>query len=799
MSALVSHGLTTDERFARVFLKMLDADRLWWEVRTFDDVVLEDGTKREDPELITTLKISCADMRAGSPKLAKLIRLNQQGAGVFVTINRTDGKGKSKENVTEVTALFADTDGAPLEPLLALQPHVVIQSSPGNWHVYWRVSDCALDQFTPMQEAITEKFGTDKSVKDLPRVLRLPGFYHCKGEPQFVTFCPEHMDTDPPPPYTAQEIVAGLGLSVGAKRTKGARALDGLSGRAPVALDAVPGNIVPHDPPPAETVEEVAKVRTMLAAISPDVGREEWMRVVWAVLAYAWACAVDLAREWSMTSREVKWNEKDFDGVVASFDPNRADGIGYRSLEFIAREYDWTPPNEVTVAVNTGALDGEIIPPGAVTPSGKPMTLADLNERYFLSQIGGGVFIFDERAKNIVDAALSNKAFELLYNNRNHDGKPLGTTWLRWQRRRDYEEVVFDPSRCAPADKYNLYRGLAVKPCAGDCELIRKHIYQVWCGSNRAQFEYVICWLAYAVQFPHLKPEVAIVLRSKQGSGKNIIADMVRGFFGRHGYTSANKDQVAGRFTGHLLDKILVVLDEAFFAGDPAAVAILNVLITSPEMGYEPKFKSPFTAPNYAHVIMTTNHDWAVPAAEDARRFAVLDVSNRRKGDFAYFAALRNHIDSGGSEAFLDVLLNLDLRGFDPRKLPQTLALADQRKQTMLNDDPVKKWWWGALTEREFPMQEGALDWGASVDADLLRRSYEHSTRLRARGAPPPPPFHEAMKKVREFVPAGSLKKYRPRDCNLRRNVYHLPPLNVARAKFRQETGVEVDADDAPD
>jgi hypothetical protein len=45
----------------------------------------------------------------------------------------------------------------------------------------------------------------------------------------------------------------------------------------------------------------------------------------------------------------------------------------------------------------------------------------------------------------------------------------------------------------------------------------------------------------------------------------------------------AQKDQVAGRFNGHLFDKVLMVLEEAFLASDPAAVAAAKALVTNPE------------------------------------------------------------------------------------------------------------------------------------------------------------------------------------------------------------------------
>src|SRR5262249_12827835 len=52
----------------------------------------------------------------------------------------------------------------------------------------------ALDAFTPTQELIAKRFGSDPKVKDLPRVMRLPGFWHRKGEPFMVRIIEVHED-----------------------------------------------------------------------------------------------------------------------------------------------------------------------------------------------------------------------------------------------------------------------------------------------------------------------------------------------------------------------------------------------------------------------------------------------------------------------------------------------------------------------------------------------------------------------------------------------------------------------------
>lgn len=161
-----------------------------------------------------------ADAKSGTVK-PKIIHLssgfldrlrieNESGAGIFVMVNGGDGRGRSIENVTHVRAVFVDLDGVDPQPVInaGLAPHIWVESSPGKYHAYWLVDDCPLDQFTPLQTALAARFDGDKAVKDLPRVMRLPGFFHLKGEP-FQTRILEMTDAES---YTVAQIVEGLQL-----------------------------------------------------------------------------------------------------------------------------------------------------------------------------------------------------------------------------------------------------------------------------------------------------------------------------------------------------------------------------------------------------------------------------------------------------------------------------------------------------------------------------------------------------------------------------------------------------------
>ena len=136
----------------------------------------------------------------GRGRLAKIIHddetylknINDQGAGVFLTINETDGKGRETRNITKVRAIYVDLDGADVNPVLQEMPHMVVESSPGKFHGYWLVKDFPLEAFKATQQRLIKEFGGDKAVCDLPRVMRVPGYVHHKGEPFTTQIVFEH-------------------------------------------------------------------------------------------------------------------------------------------------------------------------------------------------------------------------------------------------------------------------------------------------------------------------------------------------------------------------------------------------------------------------------------------------------------------------------------------------------------------------------------------------------------------------------------------------------------------------------
>ncbi len=184
-----------DRSEAERFLALLDESAERFCFRVFDD-----NEQRKDPHLAAKYDGALADVWPA------LLAKQGAGCGVYVVANAGE---QTNDTIYKVRAVFADTDGADLGPILAcgLEPHVIVESSPGKWHVYWLVDGLPTKAFREIQRNIAARFGTDKSVNDLARVMRLPGLLHQKGQPFLVRIIHESGGL----PYSADTILEHFG------------------------------------------------------------------------------------------------------------------------------------------------------------------------------------------------------------------------------------------------------------------------------------------------------------------------------------------------------------------------------------------------------------------------------------------------------------------------------------------------------------------------------------------------------------------------------------------------------------
>lgn len=140
-----------------------------------------------------------------------LVALNNELFNIFVTVNETERGRRRNIDIKNVRALFVELDHGEItdeliqQIITKYQCSFVVKSSTGKAHLYWRLAPntCALEHFSKVQSLLQYKFRellAGRESKDLCRILRLPGFYHHKAEPQLSSlvvgtkYCWESLD-----------------------------------------------------------------------------------------------------------------------------------------------------------------------------------------------------------------------------------------------------------------------------------------------------------------------------------------------------------------------------------------------------------------------------------------------------------------------------------------------------------------------------------------------------------------------------------------------------------------------------
>ena len=371
--------------------------------------------------------------------------------------------------------------------------------------------------------------------------------------------------------------------------------------------------------------------------------------------------------------------------------------------------------------------------------------LADLNNRYAVVQNAGAgrCKIIYEDYDNGCIVQQSPTDFKAYYSNQFVEiptdklpvRVPLGKWWFEHAMRRSFRSISFQPGEEVNAGVYNLWRGFAYDAVpGGSCDLYLDHVRQVICSGDSEIYEYLINWMALAVQKPAQPGHTAIVLRGSQGAGKGTFAKTFSSLFGHHGKQITDAKHLTGNFNAHLRDCIVLFADEAIAASN-SNEGVLKALVTEESMLVEAKGIDSTVERNYLHVIMASNEEWVVPVGLDDRRFVMLDVSDEHVMDAGYWAALNAQLRNGGYEALLHTLLTRNLEGFDPRTRPQTDALQDQKQRSF---GPLASWWYGVLQEGsigEVSLKDGVLFPGQTLTYEFnVTRPHHERVSVNAMG-----------------------------------------------------------------
>ncbi|MDK0662215.1 phage/plasmid primase, P4 family [Clostridium perfringens] len=114
-----------------------------------------------------------------------LMAHNEANKGIFFVVN---SGGNSDRKINKINAQFFECDTLSLEDQLEniskfpLEPSIIVQTKK-SLHVYFLIKNGKVEKFRDIQKKLAKHFNGDGSCINESRVMRVPGFYHCKEEP----------------------------------------------------------------------------------------------------------------------------------------------------------------------------------------------------------------------------------------------------------------------------------------------------------------------------------------------------------------------------------------------------------------------------------------------------------------------------------------------------------------------------------------------------------------------------------------------------------------------------------------
>lgn len=426
-------------------------------------------------------------------------------------------------------------------------------------------------------------------------------------------------------------------------------------------------------------------------SIHPDTGeRIEWMNDVGITEisgpelgeCVRWlASAALLLRDWTSGNRDelavclvgsmlrADWKEEDIDGFLEPIlvESGDEEGIKRFKAERLSGELkkDGRVPGlkrlrEVMESGEYGLRGFERLIEWLELGSGD--LIEQINQEFAVVALrGGGVAIMREPLGSGSDGDgvtfLDQTSFKLMHANTviQYGGREVTADryWLKHKERREYlKGVVFSPGMDVRDGEYNLWRGFAVEEQEGSgfglgWEMFLEHLREEVCGGSEEQLQWVLGWMAHRVQRPWEVPESAIVLIGERGDGKSSVFKIFGKLFGRHYLSVTNPRHLMGNFNAHLMDKVLVLADEAIWGGDKVNEGILKTMISEDDRVIEIKGKDAFSVRNCTGYGICSNGEWVVPVGRHERRFYLVRTRGSRRGDLRYWDQLYSGMGIG--------------------------------------------------------------------------------------------------------------------------------------------------------
>ena len=193
------------------------------------------------------------------------------------------------------------------------------------------------------------------------------------------------------------------------------------------------------------------------------------------------------------------------------------------------------------------------------------------------------------------------------------------------------------------------------------------------CECNDLLQTYLLNWIAHLIQYPEQLPEVMIVLKGREGNGKDTLGKIITKMIGKkYTHYTDKQGEVLGKFNSSAKEKLLITLNEGTDLDAMMYVEPMKHFFCAREISIKGECDKPYMTNNYARGIMNSNNVRPVQVTDTNRRFFVTRTTDKYMGDKAWFARLYEELEQDGVvQTLFNWFYNRDISEFKVRDFPK--------------------------------------------------------------------------------------------------------------------------------
>jgi hypothetical protein len=249
--------------------------------------------------------------------------------------------------------------------------------------------------------------------------------------------------------------------------------------------------------------------------------------------------------------------------------------------------------------------------------------------------------------------------------------------WLSWPRRRKVAKLEMAPGRPLTFERdgvryLNEWRGWGVAPVKGETRAWRELLSHV-CDDNKEAVRWLERWIAWPFQTGD-RARTAVMLIGPHGTGKSTLGQAIASLHGHGAWTMGPRSFDADRGRNQwIAGRTFVHLDDSEGETRKQNVgALLKTVITSDRLVVDAKYMPSREVANHVQILACSNHWDEIRMTENDRRWFVAH------GTSPLPTHLIEAFQGEGRDTLLAAvmhrLLQLDLSGYDPARVPVTTA-----------------------------------------------------------------------------------------------------------------------------